>query len=262
MGHHVCLIDADVQGSVRTALQIRHEFTLADLMIENIPLDEVLVRDVRENLDVIIADKTLARAEQALVSMPRREEILSFRLRGLVDYDYVVIDCAPSLSQMHHNVLIYADELIIPISMDYLALAGSVQIFESDKIIRELWEKELRLCRIRPTFVISNKSISREILAAIEQNYARFGQRVLPAIQQDMNLRKAIAEHDTIFDYLNIRDINRIKERHRAAHDYFQVAKTIVGDAYDHAKRTEESFGESRRGVEEVAQGNIARAQS
>lgn len=249
MGHHVCLIDADVQGSVRTALEVRHEFSLYDLMIENIPLDEVLVRDVRENLDVIISDKNLARAEQALVSMPRREEILSFRLRGLVDYDYVIIDCAPSLSQMHHNALLYADELIIPVSMDFLALTGSAQIFESVKMIRDLWEKDLRICGILPTFVVPQQSITRDILEALEEAYGKYGQRIFPSIRQDMNLKKCIAAHETIFDYLGIRDAKMLKDEHRAAYDYARVAQMIVGEIHEHDNRSKEKHVSVRRSV-------------
>lgn len=262
MGYHVCLIDADVQGSIRSALNIKHEFGLYDLMIENIPLDEVLVRDVRENLDVIISDKNLARAEQALVSMPRREEILSFRLRGLVDYDYVIIDCAPSLSQMHHNALLYADELVIPISMDFLALMGSAQIFESVKLIRDLWEKDLRVAGILPTYVNRQQSICRDIINCIEQAYGRYGQRILPEIRQDMNLRKCIALHETIFDFLGIRDVKDIRDEHRSAYDYFQVTQCLVGESDERAKRYEKGDVAVRGGFTGDTRRNLAETQS
>ena len=258
MGNHVCIIDADVQGSIRSALQVRHEFSLYDLMIENIPLDEVIVRDVREKVDVIISDKNLARAEQALVSMPRREEILSFRLRGLVNYDYVIIDCAPSLSQMHHNVLLYVDELIIPISMDFLALMGSSQIFESIKMIRDLWEKDLRVCGILPTFVNKNQSMSRNILEAIQEAYGRFGQRILPEIRQDMNLRKSIAAQETIYDFLGIKSLSDLTEAHRSAFDYYQVAKLIVGEKNEHYARSEENRNSISGSFTGHSAGNVA----
>jgi chromosome partitioning protein len=219
-----------------------------------------LVRDVRENLDVIISDKNLARAEQALVSMPRREEILSFRLRGLVDYDYVIIDCAPSLSQMHHNALLYADELVIPISMDYLALMGSSQIFESIKMIRDLWEKDLRVAGILPTFVNRQQAITREILEAIELAYGQYGQRIFPGIRQDMNLKKCIASHETIFDFLKIGNVGQIRDSHRAAWDYYQVTQLIVGENHEHVERSKEEYDSVRRGFAGDSARNVADA--
>src|SRR5204863_4526991 len=120
--------------NVGASLGIRGDKTLYHVMVEGLPADQAIV-PLRGNLDVLCSDATLAAADVWLARLDEgRDRVLSARLDGAVRrFDYVILDCGPSLSLLNQNALRFVDEVLIPVSCDYLALVGVKQVLRTLK---------------------------------------------------------------------------------------------------------------------------------
>ena len=217
-GYSTLLIDLDAQGNVGVSLGITGEFTSYHLLIEDRKVDECAV-PIRDNLDIVTSNETLAAVEVALDSMPLRERVLRNRMvdqRGERDYDFVVLDCAPALSLLNQNALAYADEVVVPVSCDFLALVGVKQVLKTLGRMARLMRREVEIAGVLPTFYDSRTRISGEVLRHLE---AHFKDRVLPPIRQSTKLKEAPGFKKTIYEYAP--DSN-------AAVDYLAVVKKLV----------------------------------
>ena len=197
-GQRVLLVDADGQGSVGASLGIRGEQSLYHVLIHGAPVDRVAI-PVRQGLDVITSNETLAAAELQLASRPNRDRILRDRLaHGAHDYDVVVIDCAPALSLMNQNALVFSDSVLIPVSCDYLSLVGVKQVLKTLKNVRELLKHEIALLGVLPTFFESRSKIARDSVSALVDH---FGERCLPPIRANTKLAEAPSLKKTVFEH-------------------------------------------------------------
>ncbi len=217
-GYSTLLIDLDAQGNVGVSLGITGEFTSYNMLIDDRAADECAV-PIRNNLDVITSNETLAAVEVALDSMPLRERVLRHRMveqRGEKEYDFVVLDCAPALSLLNQNALAYADEVVVPVSCDFLALVGVKQVLKTLQRMARLLQREVQIAGVLPTFYDSRTRISAEVLRHLD---GHFKDRVLPPIRQSTKLKEAPGFKKTIYEYAP--DSN-------AALDYLAVVKKLV----------------------------------
>lgn len=197
-GKRVLLIDADGQGNVGASLGIRGERGLYHVLVQGARPEEVAV-PVRPNLDVLTSNETLAAAELHLAQRPNRDRILRERLGDRTDaYDVVVIDCAPALSLMNQNALVFADGVLVPVACDYLSIVGVRQVMKTMKNVRELLRHDVRLVGVLPTFYDTRQRIARESHATLTKH---FGERCLPPIRVNTKLREAPSVKQTIFEY-------------------------------------------------------------
>jgi chromosome partitioning protein len=215
LGYRVLILDMDPQGNIKESLDLEHSHTMFDLLVDDFSLEDCCCK-ARHNLDVVISDNTLAAVEMQLVSRPRREETLSMKMRGIEDYDYIFLDCSPSLSLINQNALLYAGEILIPISMDYLSMLGAVQVIDNLAEIRKYYERMINIAGILPTFFDPRTSISREVLSALRDVY---GEKVLSPIRVDTRMKEASASRKTIFEY---------DRRSRSARDYAKVCEELT----------------------------------
>jgi len=218
-GKKVLIIDCDVQGNISAAFGLKKaSSTMYHLLMEDRLLTEC-IQPARENIDIVPSDNTLAVAEMQLAGQPRREETLQLRLRKLTGYDFVLVDCGPNLSLLHQNALLFVDELMIPVSMDYLSLLGAQQIIESIAFLRRFFERSPRILGIIPTLYDQRTNISSEIYEAIKETYREICP-ILPAVRIDTRMQQAVAKHKTIFEHA---------PTSRAAEDYAQITNFILG---------------------------------
>ena len=217
-GRKVLVVDLDAQGSVGVSLGVEAEYGLYDLLIDDRPLRDCVV-EARPNLYCILADQSLAACETLLVAKPRREEILKRRLSGLEevlpDLDVVFIDCSPSLSILSQNALVYVDELLIPVNMDYLSMVGANHVFDNLGMIEEFFEKKLEIAGIVPTFFDKRVNMSKEVLAALQDQY---GSLVLPPVRIDTKLKQASSARKTIFEF---------NQNSRGSSDYLRICEEL-----------------------------------
>lgn len=221
-GKKVLLLDADGQGNVGVSLGIRGTESLYHILVSGTSPQDAAV-PVRHNLDVVTSNELLAAAELFLASKPQRDRKMRERL-GTKDHDYdvVVIDCAPALSLMNQNALVYADGVLIPVGCDYLSIVGVQQVLRTLRNVRELLRHPVQLWGVLPTFYDTRNRISREAVATLE---GHFGDRCLPPVRVNTRLREAPSAKQTIFEYA---------PESNGAEDYRQVVSTLLASADDY----------------------------
>jgi chromosome partitioning protein len=227
-GSRVLLVDADPQGNVGHALDVRRERTLTDLMLGEASLDDVIARGVRERLDVIPSTPAAFALETQLAGAPQRETILSRRLKAVAGYDAVVIDSSPAMNLLTYNALLFASDLIIPVSMDGMAILGARQTLAGIHQIRDLWpDRRLDLLAVLPTSVNASTNATRAAFDAIADD-GEMGDRLYRrGIRQCIDVTYAITQRQTIWEYA---------PRSRAAEDYDAFVRFVaegVADAPD-----------------------------
>ena len=124
-GFRTLLIDADPQGNIGHTFRLRHSLTIDHLLTGEAPAEAVIVRGVLTGLDAIASTPAAFSLERRLAGETQRETILARRLRALGGYDAVVIDSSPAMNLLTYNALLYAEELIVPVGMDLMAIIGS-----------------------------------------------------------------------------------------------------------------------------------------
>lgn len=219
-GKKVLVLDVDVQGNIKESFGIDHKLTMYDLLINDTFVEDCIVK-TRDNIDCIISNNTLASCELQLGGMPRREETLKIRMKNIdhsARYDFVLIDCSPSLSLLNQNALLYADEIIIPISMDYLAMLGATQVIENLAMIRKYYEKQLIITGVIPTFYEKRTNMSQEVMEALQETYK---EKVFPAIRVDTKIKQASSANQTIFE---------VDNQSRGAEDYAKICEVLLNE--------------------------------
>jgi len=213
--HETLLVDTDAQGNVGVSLGVAGEKSLYHVIVEASEPDDVAV-PVRGHLDVITADATLAAAEIWLArqSPDQRSRVLTKRLNLMQvsrHYDYVVIDCGPSLNLLNQNALSYVDEVIIPVTCDYLALVGVKQVLRTIKDVERHLGHAVRISAVLPTFYDGRTRLAREVLETLQ---GHFKTKCLEPIRLNTRLAEAPSHKKTIFEYAPVShgaaDYNRV----------------------------------------------------
>ncbi len=220
-GSRVLLIDADPQGNVGHALGVHGDPTIREVMLGAVPPEAAIVRGVREGLDVITATPAVFSLEAQLAGATQRETILARRLAGLNGYDVVVIDTSPAMSLMTYNVLLYAGDLIVPVTMEGMAIVGAQQTLAGVHEIRELWpDRPLELLAVLPTSINSTTRATRAAFDVLESDPEMGGRLYRNGIRQCIDVTYAIAQRQTIWEYA---------PRSRAAEDYDAFVAFVGG---------------------------------
>jgi chromosome partitioning protein len=220
-GARVLLIDADPQGNVGHALGVHHDPTIRELMLGAVAPDAAIVRGVRPRLDVITSTPAVFSLEAQLAGTHQRETILARRLAGLTGYDVVVVDTSPAMSLLTYNVLLYASDLIVPVTMDGMAIAGARQTLAGVHEIRELWpDRPLELLAVLPTCINTTTNATRAAFDALDSDPEMGARLYRRGIRQCIDVTYAIAQRQTIWEYA---------PRSRAAEDYDAFVGFVAG---------------------------------
>jgi chromosome partitioning protein len=218
-GSRVLLVDADPQGNVGHVLNLHPIRTIRDLMLGGAPPEEVIVQGVRANLDVIGASTAAFALEQELAGAPQRETILARRLKRVTEYDFMVVDSSPSMGLLTYNALLCADEVIIPVGMEPLALIGARQTLNGIAEVRELWpDRALEVRAVLPVGVNSTTRATRATLDALENDVDFSRHLFRRGIRQCIDLTYAAARRQTIWEHA---------PASRAAEDYAALVEFI-----------------------------------
>ncbi len=197
--HETLLIDTDAQGNVGASLGIKGERSLYHVLVDGTEVSDVAV-PIRSHLDVVTADATLAVAEVWLARLDKdRDRVMAQRLgQTHRRYQYIVLDCGPSLSLLNQNALTYADEVLIPVSCDYLSLVGVKQVLKTLKDIERHLGHSVNITGVLPTFYDARVRLARE---AVETLREHFRERLYDPIRRSTRLAEAPSHRQTIFEY-------------------------------------------------------------
>ncbi len=214
-GKRVLVLDLDPQGNISTCFCVNNDRGVYHLLVDDVePFDCIF--NVTENLDVITSDSSLAKAELIITGQTSRETVLRRKMEGIFNYDYVLIDCPPSLSLLNINALLYANEAFVPVATDFLALDALKKITQTIGEINELFDHDIKITQVIPTLYDKRNKSCVQTLRDIKRG---FEELVSNPIRINSKLREAPSVGKDIFEYA---------KRSSGASDYKKLAKTVM----------------------------------
>lgn len=173
-GQKVLAIDMDPQGNMSSGLGIDKDnvdYTVYDLLIGEATIEQVLHKEAIENLDVIPANIDLSGAEIELLETENKEYILRDEvLKIRSNYDYVIIDCPPSLSMLTINSMTTADTVLVPIQCEYYALEGLSQLIKTIELVKERLNENLKMEGVVFTMYDARTNLSLQVVENVKDN--------------------------------------------------------------------------------------------
>ncbi|BCJ96948.1 sporulation initiation inhibitor Soj [Anaerocolumna cellulosilytica] len=173
-GKKVLTIDIDPQGNTTSGLGIDKNNlvnTVYELFIGNCSLKECLLQDVFENLSLLPSNVNLAGAEIELIGIEEKEYILKKEIHKIKnDYDYVIIDCPPSLNTLTVNAMTTADTVLVPIQCEYYALEGLSQLIHTINLIKERLNPDLDIEGVVFTMFDARTNLSLQVVENVKSN--------------------------------------------------------------------------------------------
>jgi len=199
----VLLIDADPQANASSGLGIDIEqapMGTYELLEHEANAKETIIKTNSPNVDLIPSHIDLVGVEIELVDKPNREFMLKEAIKDLrEEYDYIIIDCAPSLGLITLNALTAADSVIIPIQCEYFALEGLGKLLNTVKNVQQIHNKELDIEGLLLTMYDSRLKLSNQV---VEEVKTHFGDMVFETIiQRNVRLSEAPSFGESILDY-------------------------------------------------------------
>ena len=167
-GKKVLSVDMDPQGNMTSGLGLDKnsvEKTIYDLIIGEISIDEAIKKDIHENLDIIPTSIDLSGAEE------NKEYILKNALYKVKDdYDFIIIDCPPSLSMLTINAMTTADSVLVPIQCEYYALEGLSQLIHTVELVRDRLNENLKIEGVVFTMYDARTNLSLQVVENVKDN--------------------------------------------------------------------------------------------
>ena len=222
-GLKVLIVDIDPQGNASSGLGIDKndvEYSIYDLLLEGIDFSEAIISVNDSKLDIIPANIDLAGAEIELVSQISRESRLDKALKEDADiYDYILIDCPPSLGLLTLNALTAADGVIVPIQCEYYALEGLGQLLETIKLVQNNLNSNLELEGVLLTMYDSRTNLSDQVADEVKKHFSNeIYETVIP---RNVRLSEAPSFGQSIISYDN---------RSSGAKAYRELAREVLED--------------------------------
>ena len=173
-GYRVLTIDIDPQGNTTSGLGLDKnslDFSMYDVLVSDITIKESIIKsDLVQNLSIAPSTMELAGAEVELINKENREKIMKDKLVEIEDeYDYVFIDCPPSLGVLTINALSCADSVLIPIQCEFYALEGVSQLMNTVQLVKKSLNKKLDIEGIIMTMFDFRTNLSNEVLKEVQK---------------------------------------------------------------------------------------------
>ena len=170
----VLLIDADPQGNATSGLGVEKdvEFSTYDVLVNDTAVQDILQKTMIKNLKVCPSDINLAGAEVELVSMMSREQRLKEKLDVIKDkFDYIFIDCPPSLGLVTLNAFTASDSVLIPVQCEYFALEGLGQLLNTVNLVKKHLNKELQIEGALLTMYDIRTNLSNQVVKEVKKYF-------------------------------------------------------------------------------------------
>jgi chromosome partitioning protein len=220
-GKRVLLVDIDPQGNTTSGVGVRRpsiKRCIYDVLVSGIPMETIILQTEVKNMWIAPASIQLAGAEIELVPSMSREDKLRQRMHDIRDqYDYILIDCPPSLGLLTVNALTAADSILVPIQCEYYALEGLSQLVNTIKLVQRHLNKSLKLEGALLTMYDPRTNLAAQVVSEVR---AYFGNQVYETIiPRNVRLSEAPSHGLTILDY---------DPRSKGAETYMQLTEEVL----------------------------------
>ena len=221
VGKKILLVDSDAQGNATSGMGIRKPdvtHDIYDVLVNEVPIQDAIYPTSRENLDIVPATLQLAGAEIELTSMMARESRLKMALNEVKDqYDFILIDCPPSLGHLTINAFTASDSILIPVQCEYYALEGLSQLLNTVRLVQKHFNPELEIEGVLLTMYDARTNLGAEV---VEEVRRYFQEKVYDTIiPRNIRLSEAPSHGLSIIDYVI---------RSKGAEVYQALAKEVL----------------------------------
>ena len=221
----VLLIDLDPQANASSGIGVDlSNITKSSyhLLEHTHKIKEIILKSTTPNLDIVPSNIDLVAIELELVNHPNREFMLKEALRDVNDkYDYIIIDCAPSLGLITLNALTAADSVIIPIQCEYYALEGLGKLLNTVKSIQKIHNKSLEIEGLLLTMYDSRLRLSNQVVEEVKKHFHNMVFKTI--IQRNVKLGEAPSHGKNIIDY---------DSTSKGAKNYINLAQELINNNF------------------------------
>ena len=230
------VVDVDPQSNLTTYAGWYDEnelkYTLTDLMEQSMNDDEIKIKESilhhKENVDLIPSNLSLSALENSLTYAMSREYTLRNCLSSIKDdYDYILLDCQPSLGMLTINALASANSVIIPVQSEYFALRGMTDLFKIINKVRRQINPTLKIEGALLTLVDSRANLPKEIATQLKDNYGSILKLFNTQIPRAVKTAESTSSGGSVFSY---------DKSGRVANAYSSFAKEVLNDGKEHTK--------------------------
>ena len=235
-GKRVLVVDVDPQSNLTTYAGWYDEnelkYTLTDLMEQSMNDDETKIKESilhhKENVDLIPSNLSLSALENSLTYAMSREYTLRNCLSSIKDdYDYILLDCQPSLGMLTINALASANSVIIPVQSEYFALRGMTDLFKIINKVRRQINPTLKIEGALLTLVDSRANLPKEIATQLKDNYGSILKLFNTQIPRAVKTAESTSSGGSVFTY---------DKSGTVANAYSSFAKEVLNDGKEHTK--------------------------
>ena len=223
IGKKVLLVDVDPQGNATSGVGIEKadvEQCIYDVLIDDVEVDDVIKSTKVENLDIIPATIQLAGAEIELVPTISREVRLKRALEAVIDrYDYIIIDCPPSLGLLTLNSLTASDAVLIPVQCEYYALEGLSQLLNTVRLVQKHLNHDLKIEGVLLTMLDARTNLGIQVIDEVKKYFQDKVYKTI--IPRTVRLSEAPSHGEPIIIY---------DPKSRGAEVYIDLAKEVVAN--------------------------------
>lgn len=203
LGKKVLLIDSDSQGNASSGVGVERfaeQVTLYEVLVDQVPITEAIVPTSRENLDIVPSNIQLAAVELELLNVEHREQRLKRAIEEVrQSYDYILVDCPPSLGQLSINAFTASDTILIPVQCEYYALEGLSQLLNTIRLVQRSFNKDFRIEGVLLTMLDMRTNLGQEVVAEVRKY---FQDKVYnTVIKRNIRLSEAPSYGQSIIDY-------------------------------------------------------------
>lgn len=173
-GKRVLTIDIDPQGNTTSGLGVDKnslENTLYELLLGEVEIENVIIKDVVDRVDLIPSNMNLSGSEIELIGVDEKEYILKRNIDKIKDrYDFIIMDCPPSLSMLTINALTAATSVLVPIQCEYYALEGLSQLIHTIELVKDRLNQELEIEGVVFTMYDARTNLSLQVVENVKEN--------------------------------------------------------------------------------------------
>lgn len=221
LGQKVLVIDSDSQGNATSGLGIERgdvNVNLYDVLVNGADIKDAIIETSMENLYVVPSNISLAGAELELIQIPKREYRLKEAVAPIRDeFDFILVDCPPSLGQLSINAFTASDTILIPVQAEYYALEGLSQLLNTIRLVQKTYNRNFRIEGVLITMLDARTNLGFEVVEEVKKY---FQEKVYDTvIPRNVRLSEAPSFGQSVIEY---------DPKSRGAQKYLELAKEVL----------------------------------